>query len=225
MAKLRKEIPNNKRLLSAYELLGGYDVMSTNFTRTAAKDMIDKGIFEVPANFDKSRSDAQNRGYKISSIVRSLNDHLAYDSCSRISGEWILKYCRFFGCTPDFLYGFTDDPARIRQAVCDLTGLQMDSVIQQCTLKRHQYTMPVAGQMIDTLNAIFADPGCMSDFLITVGYLIGTVTYEDNTELELSDRFPELRVSDLNEPYQKMIRLERVGVAIENIKNLRQRAK
>lgn len=218
MGRLRKEIPRNTRLVEAFKVFGGYDVNTTNFTRTVAKDMIDKGIVDVPEDPLNFRTDAQCRNNKISSTVRSLNDHLGYEDCTHISGDWIVKYCRLLGCTPDYLYGFQDDPNRIQQAVCDLTGLNLAAVIQQCTLRHYQYTMPVAGQMIDTLNAIFADPTGMSDFLIAVGAMIGTVHCDEAAyRLVISDK--DIHMSDINEPYRSRLRLERVGMAIENIRN------
>lgn len=158
MARKRIEIPKNKRLVLAYKY-AKYDVMEKDFSRTVAMKMIKDDIVPFKVEYDYKKELES----KIGSVSRSLNKHLSYDDCLSISGEWILRYCKFLGCSADFLYEQIDTPLHEHADIGKWTGLSVKSINQLHRIHTHkwrnnstEYTEP--HKTIDFLNVVLQDP-------------------------------------------------------------------
>lgn len=87
-----------------------------------AKDLYDAGLVEVRQreNFNDERVD-KNNAY--GSIEKKIRKHCNSDNAREVQGEFILAYSKFFGCSADYLLGFTDirtNNMDIRQ-ICEKT--------------------------------------------------------------------------------------------------------
>lgn len=94
-----------------------------------AKDLYDAGLVKVKQkdNFNDKRVD-KNNAY--GSIEKKIRKHCNSDTPCEVQGEFILAYSQFFGCSADYLLGFTDirtNNMDIRQ-ICEKTKLSEESV-------------------------------------------------------------------------------------------------
>lgn len=94
-----------------------------------AKGLYDAGLVKVNQreNFNDERVD-KNNAY--GSIEKKIRKHCNSDTVSEVQGEFILAYSQFFGCSADYLLGFTDirtNNIDIRQ-ICDKTKLSEEAV-------------------------------------------------------------------------------------------------
>lgn len=91
-----------------------------------------KKLFEAQLVTVKTRGkDAfKNKNNAVGSIEKKIRTHLHADDAICLQGEFVNAYCQFFGCSADFLFGYTDirtPDVQIRE-ICDITGLSEDSV-------------------------------------------------------------------------------------------------
>ena len=89
-----------------------------------AKELYDAGLVRVKQreNYNDERID-KNNAY--GSIEKKIRKHCKSDNASVVQGEFILAYCQFFGCSADYLLGFTDirtNNMDTRQ-ICEMTKL------------------------------------------------------------------------------------------------------
>lgn len=94
-----------------------------------AKDLYDAGLVEVKQreNYNDERVD-KNNAY--GSIEKKIRKHCNSDTARELQGEFILAYSQFFGCSVDYLLGFTDirtNSMDIRQ-ICEKTKLSEEAV-------------------------------------------------------------------------------------------------
>lgn len=100
-----------------------------NSPKQLAKELYDAGLVKVKQreNYNDERVD-NNNAY--GSIEKKIRKHCKSDTASEVQGEFILAYCQFFGCSADYLLGFTDirtDNMDTRQ-ICDKTKLSEEAV-------------------------------------------------------------------------------------------------
>lgn len=94
-----------------------------------AKALYDASLVEVKQreNFNDEHVD-KNNAY--GSIEKKIRKHCNSDTAHEVQGEFILAYCQFFGCSADYLLGFTDvrtNNMDIRQ-ICEKTLLSEEAV-------------------------------------------------------------------------------------------------
>ena len=82
-----------------------------NLPRALAVAMVDSGI--VPCVTD--------RGYEIENTRQKIRGDLEKDSARTV--DHLDLYCRFFGCSADFLMGYIDTPTHEEKVLKDLTAL------------------------------------------------------------------------------------------------------
>ena len=82
-----------------------------NLPRALAVAMVDSGI--VPCVAD--------RGYEIENTRQKIRGDLEKDSARTV--DHLDLYCRYFGCSADFLMGYIDTPTHEEKVLKDLTAL------------------------------------------------------------------------------------------------------
>lgn len=120
MTKIRKAIPKNEnepinaysaRLLRLYDIKG-IDTKNIHWAVTVAKDMILHGIIDYddysPHTTDHGKDDTETQVNN--KIAKSLRNHTNPDYKGDISTIWIKRYCDYFGCSSDFLFGYIETP-------------------------------------------------------------------------------------------------------------------
>lgn len=75
-------------------------------------------------------SDEVNKANAIGSVEKKIQTHLISENTDRLQGEYVNAYCKFFGCSADYIFGMTeiisgnDDVRRF----CESTGLSEKAV-------------------------------------------------------------------------------------------------
>ena len=63
----------------------------------------------------------------VNNAARTINLHLSGKPVETLSGVWLIRYCKFFSCSADYLLGFIDTPTHKIASVCKNTGLSADA--------------------------------------------------------------------------------------------------
>ncbi len=213
MGKLRTERPKNEQLAAAFSH-AGYNVMDKDFSRTVARKMLTGKNRVIEWSAGNSTDPKKDLESKIGSVSRSINKHLSYDDCTSISGEWVLRYARFLNCSCDYLYGLISAPLPAETDIVAETGLSVRAIRQLRYLKKNSARMPIALQMLDTLDAILSRPDPMADFLQCVGNILGTCTYTASGGLV--EDLPEIQTND--PAFIRVVQDRRLAMAIDNLK-------
>lgn len=131
--------------------------------------------------------------------------------------DFLTACCDIFACDMGFLLA---DPAytchtRELSEIQDTVGLSESAILALQNLNRNRARMPVAAEMVDTLNAILSSPADpMADFLQTVGNILGTCTYTASGGLV--DDLPEMSTDD--PAFIRVVQDKRLAMAIDNLK-------
>ncbi|RHO56689.1 hypothetical protein DW091_13380 [Eubacterium sp. AM05-23] len=106
--------------------------------RDLATSLYDEGLAEVNSKDNIYNSEEEKRKNAIGSIEKKINKHLSADDTKNVQGEFINAYCKHFGCSADYLFGFskirTNNP-QVKK-ICNLTGLSeaaVNKLIKECT--------------------------------------------------------------------------------------------
>ena len=80
----------------------------------------------------------KNKENAIGSIEKKIRNHLHSEDATCLQGEFVNAYCKFFGCSADYLFGYTDVKSSdidIR-GICEKTGLSQKAVERfvQCNI-------------------------------------------------------------------------------------------
>jgi len=72
----------------------------------------------------------KNKENAIGSIEKKIRNHLHSEDASCLQGEFVNAYCKFFNCSADYLFGYTEIKSSdidIRE-ICEKTGLSQKAV-------------------------------------------------------------------------------------------------
>ena len=71
-----------------------------------------------------------NRANAIGSVEKKIQAHLRAPSTDHLQGEFVTAYCKFFGCSADYLFGNTDIESGNEDVrhFCECTGLSEKAV-------------------------------------------------------------------------------------------------
>lgn len=98
-------------------------------TPALAEQLLDKGLVKV--NSREGDDPFKKRNNAIGSIERKIRVHIHSDDASCLQGEFVIAYCKFFECSADYLFGFTEvrTPDINVREICDKTGLSEAAVL------------------------------------------------------------------------------------------------
>ncbi len=70
----------------------------------------------------------------IGSIEKRIREHLNAKDSKCLQGEYVWAYCKYFSCSTDYLFGFTEvkSPDVDIRKICEKTGLSEQAVIKLC---------------------------------------------------------------------------------------------
>lgn len=131
--------------------------------------------------------------------------HLKYNDVSKVSVEWICCYADFFHCPVAYLYGETDIAYNL--------GLNSDSLGFLMTLRRNADKMPIASEMLNTLNVILSDTDKSTDLLQAVGDMIGTVSFTAS-----GADLPDFDKGSIDGAFLRVVQERRLQMAVDNFK-------
>ena len=103
--------------------------------RKLAIALFDAGLVTVNSKPNDYTTEEDIRKNAIGSVEKKIAKHLHASTMTTVQGEYIVAYCTHFGCSADYLFGYTDvqsgDPD-IRNA-CKVTGLSEQAITQLFT--------------------------------------------------------------------------------------------
>ena len=125
----------------------------SDFGERLRRLMADKSLHEVatdffctdlikvtPRNIEKERSLSEKRDSAIGSIEKRIREHLNAAGPECLQGEYVIAYCKYFKCSADYLFGFTDvqSPDIDIRKICERTGLSEQAVTNLCERIKNQ---------------------------------------------------------------------------------------
>ena len=72
----------------------------------------------------------KNKDNAVGSIEKKIRNHLHADDATCLQGEFVNAYCKFFDCSADYLFGYTDirTPNVEMRKICEVTGLSEEAI-------------------------------------------------------------------------------------------------
>ena len=113
-----------------------------NLPRALAVAMVDSGIVSCVAD----------RGYEIENTRQKIRGDLEKDSARTV--DHLDLYCRYFGCSADFLMGYIDTPTHEEKALEDLTALSGTSC--RALLEKDSIITNALDLLLPDLRRVFA---------------------------------------------------------------------
>lgn len=174
------------------------------------RQMVDRGLVELNkynSSFSDYKNEKEFRKRDEQNIKNTIVKHLKNDdvSVSKVSVEWICCYADFFHCKIAYLYGESDIAYNL-----GLNSRALDFLI---TLNRNKGQMPIASEMLDTLNVILSDADKSTDLLQAVGDMIGTVSYTAS-----GADLPDYDNSSIDNAFIRVVRERRLQMAVDGFK-------
>ena len=105
----------------------GYDT-----PRKLAIALFDAGLVSVNSKVNEYTTDEEIRKNAIGSVEKKIAKHIHSSAMINVQGEYIVAYCTHFGCSADYLFGYTDIQSGnpdLRNA-CNITGLSEKAISQ-----------------------------------------------------------------------------------------------
>lgn len=186
----------------------------------AARDMFDNKIL-LYSDMRENAEGMEARKKEVYKIGTTLRGHIngtkkepRKESAADLSGKWLDIYRKFFGCSAAYLFGEINGFTPEMSSIQELTGLSNRATKQLLYLYKNADKMPVASEMLDTLNLILSNASRMSDLLQAVGSIAGTVHYNDS-----ADNLPPLPDMNTADPaFIKVVQEKRLVMAVEHLK-------
>ena len=113
-----------------------------NLPRALAVAMVDSGIVSCVAD----------RGYEIENTRQKIRGDLEKDSARTV--DHLDLYCRYFGCSADFLMGYIDTPTHEEKVLKDLTALSDTSC--RALLEKDSIITNALDLLLPDLRRVFA---------------------------------------------------------------------
>ncbi len=121
-------IRNDENLsMFGQKLLGLMVEHNCDTPKALAKKLLEAKLVSVNT---RGKDVFKNRDNAVGSIEKKIRTHLHADDATCLQGEFVNAYCKFFGCSADFLFGYTDirtSDVNIRET-CEITGLSEEAV-------------------------------------------------------------------------------------------------
>ena len=114
--------------------------------KDGSPDPIDlaKKLYEaklVTVNSKKDQDIFKKHDNAIESIAKKIRKHINADDPSCLQGEFVIAYCKHFGCSSDYLLGFTDiqTPNINIQELCETTLLSEQAILNFSDDQDHEH--------------------------------------------------------------------------------------
>ncbi len=113
--------------LFGQKLLGLMMEKNCDTPKALAKNLLEAKLVSVKT---RGKDAFKNKENAIGSIEKKIRIHLHSADAKCLQGEFVNAYCEYFGCSADFLFGYTDirtPNVQIRE-ICEITGLSEEAV-------------------------------------------------------------------------------------------------
>ena len=102
----------------------GININKRGFTTTLSTKLFQDGIIE----YTNQTNDETEKAKQRDNVRKRIDEHLKLDSASNVSGVWLHRYCNYFKCSSDFLFGLIDLPKHSHTDIQKETGLSESSI-------------------------------------------------------------------------------------------------
>ena len=109
------------------KLLGLMSEKDCDTPKALAKKLLEAKLVTVNT---RGNDVFKNKDNAVGSIEKKIRIHLHAKDATCLQGEFVNAYCKYFDCSADFLFGFTDirtPDVQIRK-ICEITGLSEEAV-------------------------------------------------------------------------------------------------
>lgn len=108
--------------LFGQKLLGLMMEKNCDTPKALAKKLLEAKLVSVNT---RGKDVFKNKDNAIGSIEKKIRIHLHAADATCLQGEFVNAYCKYFGCSADFLFGYTDirTPDIEIRKICEVTGL------------------------------------------------------------------------------------------------------
>lgn len=100
--------------------------------RKLATLLYDEGyVLSKKREKDSFNEPSRDKSNAVGSMEKKIRVHLNSDSADCLDGEYVTVYCNIFGCSADYLFGYTDIKSgdiEIRR-ICEITGLSEEAIV------------------------------------------------------------------------------------------------
>lgn len=127
-----------KRLLYLIET-SGIDINKRGFTTILSSKLFKEKIIEYTNQTNDEIEQAKQRDH----VRKRIDMHLKLESADKVSGIWLHRYCDYFKCSSDFLFGYIELPTH------NYTDIQKETGLSEEALKR--IVTPKGNLFLDTL--------------------------------------------------------------------------
>lgn len=121
-------IRNDENLsLFGQKLLGLMEERDCDTPKALAKELLEEKLVSVNT---RGKNIYRIKDNAIGSIEKKIRIHLHADDATCLQGEFVNAYCKYFGCSADYLFGYTDirtPDVKIRK-ICEVTGLSEEVI-------------------------------------------------------------------------------------------------
>lgn len=135
-----------------------------------ATSFYDDGLIKVVSrSTNKERSLFDKRDSAIGSIEKRIREHINADGPECLQGEYVKAYCRYFNCSSDYLFGYTDvqTPNVEIRKICERTGLSEKAVKNFCDQTENQGGQSVVHRCWSRLMESDGFLNIPSDWMVT----------------------------------------------------------
>lgn len=112
-----------KRLLYLIET-SGIDINKRGFTAILSSKLFKDKIIE----YTNQTNDEMEKAKQRDNVRKRIDEHLKLESADNVSGIWLHRYCDYFKCSSDFLFGYIELPTHNYTDIQKETGLSIDSI-------------------------------------------------------------------------------------------------
>lgn len=108
--------------------ISGIDTTKRGFTAVLSSKLFDNGIIK----YTNQSNDENEKAKQRDNVRKRIDEHLKLESADNVSGIWLHRYCDYFKCSSDFLFGYIDLPTHNYTDIHKETGLSIDSLKNLC---------------------------------------------------------------------------------------------
>lgn len=102
----------------------GLNINKRGFTTILSTELFKKGIIE----YTNQTNDETEKAKQRDSVRKRIDEHLKLDSADNVSGIWLHRYCNYFKCSSDFLFGLIDLPEHTHTDIQRETNLSEEAI-------------------------------------------------------------------------------------------------
>lgn len=138
-----------------------------------AKELYEKGYVSVNQKKESFSDPCVIDNNAVASIEKKIQKHLNADKPDKLQGEFVMAYCRFFGCSADYLFGYIALPTHKTTNIYEETGLSENAIDRLVQLNVLSKLFPGSQRdKFKVINLILSDTKDNNELSSLLEYLV-----------------------------------------------------